>query len=189
MLPVTPSGDGVKIGAQVRKFRKERRLTLDQLAEATGLSKGFISRIERDATSPSITSLAAICDVLSIRVGELFDRPKTEIVHLIDAPVISLGGEGIREWLITPRGERSVQMLRSEIEPGASSEEGFYSIDCDTEVVHVMEGTLTISVPGSTHELIAGDTVTFPGREPHSWHNPGQGMAVVLFTLIFERSR
>lgn len=185
MLPVNPSPDGVPIGARLRAVRKERKLTIDNLAEITGLSKGFLSRVERDQTSPSVTSLVAICEALSLTVGELFTSPRTELVQLSSAPSVSFGGQGIKEWMVTPRSERRFQVLRSEIEPYAESDEGLYTVDCEAEVVHVIEGRFVISFPGKDFDMLAGDTMTFPGREPHSWSNPDEKPAVVLFFLIF----
>ena len=67
----------VLIGAKLRAARKLRSLTLDQVALAAGLTKGFVSRLERDDVSPSVASLVAVCDVLGLRVGELFERWNT----------------------------------------------------------------------------------------------------------------
>lgn len=185
MWPVTPSAAGVPIGARLRAVRKERKLTIHKLAEITGLSKGFLSRVERDLTSPSVASLVTICEALSLTVGELFISPKTELVELSSAPSISFGGQGIKEWLVTPRSERRFQVLRAEIEPHAESDEGLYTLDCEAEVVHVIEGRFVISFPGKEFDMLAGDTMTFPGREPHSWSNPQDKPAVVLFFLTF----
>ena len=47
----------------------------------TGLTKGFLSRVERDMTSPSVASLITLCDVLSISVGSLFEAPDVQVVR------------------------------------------------------------------------------------------------------------
>jgi DNA-binding XRE family transcriptional regulator len=58
----------VRIGARLRAARQARGLTLDKVAAATGVTKGFLSRLERDDVSPSVASLVAVCDVLGVRV-------------------------------------------------------------------------------------------------------------------------
>ncbi|MGB3337961.1 MAG: helix-turn-helix transcriptional regulator, partial [Devosia sp.] len=54
----------VLIGTKLRTARKTRGLTLDQVAQAAGLTKGFVSRLERDDVSPSVASLVTVCEVL-----------------------------------------------------------------------------------------------------------------------------
>ena len=56
--------DVPRVEARVRSLRRERGLTIEQVAAATGLTKGFISQLERDRTSPSLSSIARICDAL-----------------------------------------------------------------------------------------------------------------------------
>jgi quercetin dioxygenase-like cupin family protein len=58
-----------------------------------------------------------------------------------------------------------------------------YSMDCETEVLHLISGRFRLKVPGRTFDLVAGDTVTFPGSEPHTWENPGDEDAVLLWIL------
>ena len=183
-LPVEPTNAPVAVGLRIRAARQSRRMTIEQVAEATGLTKGFLSRVERDLTSPSVASLLTLCQVLSISIGDLFSAPETNLTRWEDAPRINLGGEGIVERLVTARTERRVQVVRSVIEPGGSGEADLYSVDCDVEVLHVVQGSFELILGSDRMELGAGDTVTFPGREPHSWRNPSQKEAIVLWTLV-----
>ncbi|WP_404321230.1 helix-turn-helix domain-containing protein [Arthrobacter luteolus] len=184
-LSVEPSNAPIAIGSRIRTARQARHLTIEQVAESTGLTKGFLSRVERDLTSPSVASLVTLCQVLSISIGDLFLPPQTTLVRWPDAPGINLGGSGINERLLTPRTERQVQVIRSEIGPGGSGEAELYSVDCSVEVLHVVEGRLDLIFAAETMNLAAGDTVTFPGKESHSWRNPDTGAAaVVIWTLV-----
>ena len=63
-LPVEPSSAALAIGSRIRAARHAQRLTIDQVADSTGLTKGFLSRVERDLTSPSVASLVTLCQVL-----------------------------------------------------------------------------------------------------------------------------
>jgi len=172
------------VGARLRSARLERRYTLEQVAQLSGMTKGFLSRVERDITSPSVASLVTLCHVLQIEVGSLFTAPRTTLVRLEDALEVDLGGMGIDERLVTAHDERSVQVLRSVIQPGGHGEDELYSIDCEIEICHVATGRIEIVLNEETHALDAGDTLTFPGREPHTWRNLGDTEAVVLFVLL-----
>lgn len=183
-LPVEPTGAAINIGARLRGVRQTQRMTIDQVAELSGLTKGFLSRVERDLTSPSVSTLLRLCEVLSIEVGTLFEVPETKLVRLEHAPRVSLGGDGITEQLVTPRSEKRVQMIRAEIAPKGTGEAELYSVDCELEVLHVIAGRFVLVLPDQRVELEAGDTITFPGREPHSWENESDQIAVVTWTLI-----
>ena len=172
------------VGRRLRALREARRLTVAQLAEAAGVSKGFLSRLERDLTSPSVSTLVTLCQVLGASPGDVLDAPEVTVVRLADAPAVNLGGEGIRERLITPRGSRDLQILRADIAPRGRGEAELYTVDCRVEAVHVVTGRLELRTTEAVHLLEEGDTVTFPGREPHSWANPDDRPAVVLWTLV-----
>ncbi len=186
MRPVhpAPSSASLAIGAKIRATRLDQGLTIAQISEATGLTKGFISRIERDETSPSVATLVTICQVLSLPVGALFVAPENEVVHLEDAPLINMGGVKVLERLLTPRSESRVQVLRSTLEPGANGGEDFYTINCDVEVLHVASGRILLRYPRGDVSLGTGDTVTFSGREPHTWVNAGDEPAEIFWTIV-----
>lgn len=183
-LPVEPSGTAHLIGARIRAARLAQRMTIGQVAESAGLTKGFLSRVERDLTSPSVASLLTLCQVLSVDVGELFASPELHLTPATDAPRINLGGNGITERLLTSRAERRVQVIRAEVEPGGKGESELYSVDCDLEVLHVISGRFTLRFAEDSFDLRAGDTLTYPGREPHSWENPHPEPAQVMWTLV-----
>ncbi|AUZ86673.1 helix-turn-helix domain-containing protein [Arthrobacter sp. TmT3-37] len=183
-LPVEPTNAPVAIGSRIRAARQAQRMTIEQVAASTGLTKGFLSRVERDLTSPSVASLVTLCQVLSISIGDLFLVPETHLTRLEEAPRISLGGQGINERLLTARSERRLQMIRAVVEPHGRGEDELYSVDCEVETLHVVEGRFVLIFPNDRYDLEAGDTVTFPGREPHTWLNPDGREAVVLWTLV-----
>lgn len=180
--PEAGSGD-IRIGAQLRACRLAQNLTLEQLAEATGVTRGFLSRLERDATSPSLATLLQICEALSISIGSLFEPPEVQRIALDDAPRINMGGQGALERQVTPRSESRVQLIRSSLAPNASGGEALYTVNCDLEVLHVVAGSLYLRLSDREERLVAGDTLTFPGRSPHTWTTGADG-AEVLWALI-----
>jgi transcriptional regulator with XRE-family HTH domain len=183
-LPVSPT-NAVRIGAKLRAARSAHGYTLDQLASAAGLTKGFLSRVERDETSPSVASLIAICEVMSIEVGSLFTAPEVALVRRNAAPAINLGGTGVTEQLMTPRGQPRLQLVHSSIEPGGTGGTVPYTINCEVEVLYVLKGTVDLIFSYRTQKLTAGDALTFAGGEPHTWVNASQTRAAeVIWVLI-----
>lgn len=178
-----PSAGRVRVGAKLRETRKAQGLTIEHVAAATDLSKGFLSRVERDDTSPSVATLVLICQVLSLPVGTLFEEPDAAVIALEDAPTINMGGTGVTDRLITPRFQSRVQVLHSEIEAHASGGEDLYTINCEVEVVHVIAGRLTVRLGAEETTLKSGHTLTLGGREPHTWHNPDDEPARVIWVI------
>ena len=188
-LPVEPSNVPVAIGSRIRAARQAQRLTIEQVAEATGLTKGFLSRVERDLTSPSVASLVTLCQVLSVSVGDLFAAPETLLTRRDVAPRISLGGQGIVERLLTARSERRLQILGATIKPRGRGENELYAVDCDVDVLHVVKGRIKLILTNEEYDLEEGDTLSFPGREPHTWINPTDETVEVLWILVPAASR
>jgi len=164
----------VKIGARLRAARLARGLTLETVGAAAGISQGFVSKLERDQVSPSVASLVAICEAVGLKVGELFEPPPSQIVRAGEGSPINFGGEGAEEVLLTPGSQTDVEVIRSIIEPGGSAGDDLYSLDCDVEFVYVLGGRITITLGDDEHELSTGDSMTFRGRDPHTWRNASQ---------------
>jgi transcriptional regulator with XRE-family HTH domain len=183
-VPVSPSHE-TRIGARLRAARKAHGFTLDQLAVSAGLTKGFLSRIERDETSPSVASLIALCEVMSLDVGSLFTVAEVALVQRDSAPSINLGGTGVVERLMTPRGQPAFQLVHSTIEPGGAGGTEPYTINCELEVVYCLRGAMELVFADRRQRLDAGDALTFAGGEPHTWVNPSdRHRAEVVWVLI-----
>src|SRR5579875_3293649 len=71
----------VRFGARLRHARVTSRLSLGELAERSGVTKSFLSRVERDITSPSVASLVGICDALGLPLADLFQVPQASLVR------------------------------------------------------------------------------------------------------------
>lgn len=161
----------VRIGGRLRAARQARGLTLEKVAAATSLTKGFISRLERDEVSPSVASLVSVCEVLGIRIGELFESPQTQVVRAMEGRRINFGGSKVQEYLLTPGTQSHLQVIHSTIEPGGNGGQELYTLDCEIEFAYVVRGELVVTLSGESVHLGAGDAFTFPGREPHTWAN------------------
>jgi transcriptional regulator with XRE-family HTH domain len=177
--------DRPPIGHRIRAERQAQRLTLMQLADKAGLTKGFLSKVERDQAAPSVASLLRLCDALGISPGELFDGSHDqELVRAGAYPAIGFGGQGMAESLLTPFRERRLQVIHSVIEPEGGSGDETYELPVDVEFVFVVAGRIALVVDGQHHELAAGDAITFLPSAPHAFHNPsGHETAEVLWVL------
>jgi len=185
MLPGDDPRDGApRIGAQLRAVRLASRRSMAEVAVQSGLTKGFLSKLERDLTSVSVASLIRLCAALGISVGSLFQAAKGELVRRGEYPAINFGGHGIREYLLTPAGEKRVQALLSDIEPGGGSGNEPYSLPTDVEFAFVLTGQLRVVVAGDAITLDAGDAFTFGSRAAHTFQvPPSAGPTQVLWVF------
>lgn len=173
-----------RIGAQLREARLAGRKTMADVAEASGLTKGYLSKVERDLASLSVASLIRLCGVLGISVSSLFSEAKGELIRKGDYQPINFGGQRMREFLLTPSSEKRVQAILSEIEPGGGSGDEPYALPCDVEFVLVLDGELRIDVAGERFTLEAGDAFTFPPTATHAFHvDRSAGRARVLWII------
>jgi transcriptional regulator with XRE-family HTH domain len=176
---------GTRIGERLRSLRRERGLTMAQVAAATGLTSGFLSQLERDLTSVSLSSLARICEALDVRFGDVLDEPPTgAVIRRDEAPAWTAIGAH-EDLLLSSRDERRFHLIESRVPPRAGAGEGLYTFPADVELVYVLAGRLELRVGATVYRLGQGDTVTYSPREPHTWENPSQDEeAVVLWFSV-----
>src|SRR6187200_1784375 len=98
---LSPPRSAPRFGSRLRAARRDRGLTAQQVAEAAGVTKGFIAQIERDETLPSVATLLRMCGALGIEVGSLFESPRSELVRVSDRTRIDFGGSGVIDWLLS----------------------------------------------------------------------------------------
>jgi transcriptional regulator with XRE-family HTH domain len=160
------------IGERLKSVRLARRLTLGDVAAASGLTKGFLSKLERDQATASVAALVRVCAALDISPGSLFEAaPSGEVVRAGAYPPISFGGQSLTEYLLTPAGERRLQAILSEISPGGGSGDGAYALPAEVEFVFVLAGSLEVVVGGEPTVLDAGDALTFPPSVEHAFRS------------------
>ena len=140
-----------------------------EVAEHSGLTKGFVSKLERDLANVSVASLIRLCQALEISPGSLFQAGRGEVVRRGAYPPINFGGTSMREYLLTPSGEKRMQAILSDIEPGGGSGDEPYSLPVDVEFVFVLDGRLGLNVAGEEVVLERGDAFTFPSGTEHTW--------------------
>ncbi len=172
------------IGFRLRDRRHRLGLTLDEVARQTGLTKGFISEVERNRASPSVASLLSICDVLGIKVGDLFRVADSAVVRAAHRQPIKFGGIGIKDYLLSPNTRTRLQVIWTELAPGGTTGAEPYTLPADEAFALVLEGRAAIRIGEQEFTLHSGDALTFDPREPHSFWNPSEDEpACVLFVV------
>ncbi len=177
-IPDTPG-----LGPRARELRRRRRLSLTEVAERAGLTKGFLSRFERGQVSISVASLLRLCSALDLDVADLFDGSSGRLVRAGNRGRLEFGGTGMTEYQLTPKDESRLLVLLSEIEPGGGSGHEPYALPVDIEFVHVLKGLFTIDASGERVEMREGDSFLFPGDTPHTFTHPGDEVTRVLWVL------
>ncbi len=172
------------VGARLRAARLAARKSMAEVAQDSGLTKGFLSKLERDLANVSVASLIRLCEALGISVGSLFQPSRGEVIRSGAYPPINFGGTGVREYLLTPSGEKRMQAILSDIEPGGGSGTELYTLPADVEFVFMLAGRLEITVADTVRTLAEGDVFTFAPSTEHAFRvPPGAGPARVLWVF------
>jgi transcriptional regulator with XRE-family HTH domain len=173
------------VGGRLREARQGRDMTQDDVAREAGLTKSFVSAVERGETSPSIGSLYRLCEVLGVTIAALFETapaPESNVVRRADVRGVSVGGEGVENHVLSPRAERRAQVIETRVAPGGSPGPEPWSHSGDLVIATVLEGRLEFRFEDHTTVLEAGDTISYSPADPHSWGNPSDDdPAVALF--------
>ena len=176
--------DDARVGAQLRAARLAARKSMAEVAEEAGLTKGFLSKLERDLANVSVASLIRLCDALGVSVGSLFQPSKGEVVRAGERPTISFGGKGMSEYLLTPAHERRMQAILSDIAPGGGSGDEQYALPADVELVFIMAGRLEITIDEERVILEEGDAFTFTASARPAFRAGGEsGPTRVLWVV------
>lgn len=168
-------------GARLRELRLQRGWTLDELAQAGGFSKAFLSRLESGGRQPAIASALTLARILEVSLGELFESPlATEPCVIIQgAEAVDRTARGLTYAPLSKAGRFfNLQPLRVKISPTRRGCEHYHHDG--EEWVYVLSGALTLSLAGKTYDLAPGDAAHFDSRLPHRLIARGKAEAEVL---------
>jgi transcriptional regulator with XRE-family HTH domain len=175
------------IGREIRGLRKARKMTLQQLGAACGLSVGYLSLLERDCSTPSINALHGISRALGVTISWFFDagrappQERDYVVRRANRRRLDYA-LGIGDELLSPSLTGSLELLSCRFAPGASSGPVPYSHDGEEAGV-VVRGRLALCIGEEEFELQTGDSFGFPSHLPHSYRNPGPEEAEVIWAI------
>ena len=178
----------VAIGRRVKQERQTRRWTLDQLAEAAGVSRRMVVSVEQGDVNPSVGTLLRISDALGIGLPALVEPPEPKPVKVTrkgDGATLWSGASGGRGVLVAgTKPPDVVELWDWTLGPGDRHESEAHAAGTK-ELVHVLDGSITIEVSGQSVTLEAGDAVAFPGDVTHSYANV-RPLAARFALAVFE---
>jgi transcriptional regulator with XRE-family HTH domain len=163
----------MELGEKLKAIRVEKNMTLEEVAKKSSLTKSFISQIELNKTSPSITSLMKVTSALEIRLTDLFRE---------DSPVEDvLVKKEKRDSYYNKKTQLTMEMLSTrfpdqKMEPIYFYGEGRAATDAITRVgqefVYILKGKIKLIIDQKVYVAEEGDTLYFDSSIPHSWENP-----------------
>ncbi|MDV8006493.1 XRE family transcriptional regulator [Rhodococcus sp. IEGM 1318] len=174
------------MAAFLRTHRRRAGLTLEGLAEQTGLTKSYLSKVERGISTPSIAVALKIARVLDADVGQLFSdsmegnvmtiaRAKDRVIDpaasaessVYDPIAPALVGKAMQPFVVHPASVMSPKFMDHTGE----------------EFVFVHSGSVEFEIPGQTMHLDAGDSLYFDANTPHRMRSVTADRAVVLVVV------
>lgn len=172
----------VAIGAQMRLERKRLDMTLDDLADTTGLNKGYLSRIERGHKAPALATVLKLAAAFKISVGELLgenlSRQAVNITRANTGRKLKGQGDGL-ELLVPGSTVLNSFIIRPDSQFGHESlrEHG------GEELVYVLTGSVELSFRDRKVVLKSGDCARFPGHLQHRLRRLGSSAAAALVVV------
>lgn len=177
--------DSESIGSRLRRRRKALRMTLKDVANATGLAESFISQLERGIHSGSIRTLQKISEVLGLVVGDLFTNQgegATQITRFHSSEGFSFGVDA-RKLRLTPRSFDHLEVFLGVLEPYGSTGVESYSHGDSEELVLVISGEVEATVGDRVFRLGPLDSVPYFSRQSHRVAEVAGGTATVLWAM------
>lgn len=170
------------IGGRIRQLRIKNDLTLAELASRTELTKGFLSQLERNLTSPSIQTLEDIAEALGVTMAQFFTEEKDEqtVFTKEDEFVDEQDGKTIH-WIVPNAQKNAMEPVLLELEPGASSR--IIDPHEGEEFGYVLNGRILLITDSDHHgkAVHKGENFYIHGGEAHRLENPSGRKAVVLW--------
>ena len=168
------------IGKKIKELRLQNDLTLEDLASRSELTKGFLSQLERNLTSPSISTLEDILEALGTNLSEFFHEDMEEqIVFSTKDFFVDMKDEYQIEWIIPNAQKNEMEPILLTMKPyGTSHEMASHSGE---EFGYVLKGSVTLVSDNKKYKLKAKDTFYINGKKSHYLYNHTNSEAVVLW--------
>ena len=171
----------MEIGVKIKQLRQQRGLTQEELASRTELTKGFISQLERDLTSPSIATLMDILAALGTDVAGFFRETQEEpVVYSADDMFVKEETDGYTiQWLVTNAQKNALEPILVTIPAGVSGEQD--DPHEGEEFGYVLSGSVTLVLGSARYRLKKGGSFYFRPTRMHYLINSGKTEARVLW--------
>ncbi|MFA5560391.1 MAG: cupin domain-containing protein [Acholeplasmataceae bacterium] len=170
------------LGKKIRELRLGNHLTQEELANRLELTKGYISQLENNLTSPSMQTLFSILEVLGTDVHEFFSKEEDQKVVFKKDEFYEKENEHLRHmisWIVPNALKYEMEPIIIEIEPGGQSE-----IDdphAGEEFGYVLEGQIVVVFNRKRYIVRKGETFYYLANKEHYLVNASQQNAKVLW--------
>ena len=182
-----------KLGLRIRRWREEREISREQLAELSGMTVPFLTALEEEDLLPSIGPLQKVARALGVRLGTFMDDQVTKdpIIHRAGAITEDLtirqarGKSPAFHYTALGKGksDRNMEPFLIDVMPEATDETSSHQGE---EFIYVLEGELTVDYGRESHHLQAGDSIYYNSIVPHAVNadgGPAKILAVIYFPL------
>lgn len=191
---ITPPENAlIQLGDDLRGLRRAQGLTLEDLANVSGKSVSFISKIERGQARPSVTTLQELAGALGVPVGWFFEtdgpapaeeRPfvvrKSRRRKLTYSELSSTDYMGFEDHLLSASLDGQLALGMSTYQPGGNSGDELYT-HTGEEAGLVIKGQIDLHLDGKVFRLEVGDSFSFAASLPHRYSNPGDGESQIVW--------
>ncbi len=168
------------IGKKLKELRQQNDLTLEDLASRSELTKGFLSQVERNLTTPSIPTLADILEALGTNLSEFFhEEPENQIVFSTQDFFEDEQEDYTIEWVVPNAQKNEMEPILLTLHPHKKSHE--LSAHHGEEFGYVLKGNITLVRGNKKHKLKAHETFYLDGTKGHYLYNHGSTDAKVLW--------
>ena len=158
----------MEIGTKLKELRVGKSLTQEELADRAELSKGFISQLERDLTSPSITTLVDILQCLGTDLKEFFSDESDDQVVFHDEDYfekIDIEQKNKIEWIIPNAQKNMMEPIRVTLEPGGTT---YPDVPHEGEEFgYVLKGSIKIHIGSKVYKAKKGESFYFIPNSSH----------------------
>jgi transcriptional regulator with XRE-family HTH domain len=184
-----PSVDiGAAVSANLRRLRAERDLTLDQLSEASGVSRAMLNQIETGKSVPTIATLWKVAAGLHLPFQQLIAvevGPKSVVLRRRDAKVLANAEGTFSSRALFPYdgGPRTTEFYELVLAPGGVEHAAAHTRGT-TEQLVVVTGRVVIEIAGQRHELGERDAIGFTADVAHSYLNPDPRREALLYLVM-----
>lgn len=171
-----PEDTAAALARNLRRLRGERALTLDELARRAGISRSMLIQIEQQRVNPTLATLVRLAQALDTGLGELVElgsRSRVRVIPRDDAAELwASPGRGSGRLLVGSDQLDHVELWDWRLAPGDVHEAEAH-LPGTVEILHVLDGDLTLEVDGGSHAAAAGESLVFRADAGHSYGNHG----------------
>lgn len=171
------------LGTKIRNYRKEKQLTLQELAKQAEISSSMLSQIERGGASPSLNTIRLLAIALDEPIYKFFLEENASTSAIVkEKSRKHIMSESVEYEILTPDMSGNVEMMRMIVNPGCVSCKKPLSHKGE-EVAMIEKGTLTLNLGNKQHVMHTGDSIRINGNVKHQWINKGDTIAVLIFAV------